>query len=78
VNERRERAARLRETGEQAAAAFHASLVGQEAHVLTEKPGTGHTEHFAPVRLAAETPAATLLRARITGVFPTGVLAEAA
>jgi threonylcarbamoyladenosine tRNA methylthiotransferase MtaB len=75
---RRERAARLRETGAQAAAAFHLSLVGREAQVLTEKPGTGHTEHFAPVRLPAQTPAATLLRARITGVHSTGVLAEAA
>jgi threonylcarbamoyladenosine tRNA methylthiotransferase MtaB len=78
VAERRARAARLRETGAEAAAAFHAGLVGREAQVLTEKPGTGHTEHFAPVRMPTEIPAATLLRARITGVHPTGVLAEAA
>jgi threonylcarbamoyladenosine tRNA methylthiotransferase MtaB len=78
VAERRDRAARLREVGAQAAAAFHAGLVGREAQVLTEKPGTGHTEHFAPVRMAAETPAATLMRARITGVHTGGLLAEAA
>jgi threonylcarbamoyladenosine tRNA methylthiotransferase MtaB len=78
VDERRDRAARLRETGAEAAAAFHASLVGHEAQILTEKPGTGHTEHFTPVRLATQTPPATLMRARITGVHSTGVLAEAA
>jgi threonylcarbamoyladenosine tRNA methylthiotransferase MtaB len=78
VAERRERAARLREAGEAAALSFHATLVGQEAAVLTERPGTGHTEHFAPVRLAAETPAATLLRARILSATAAGVLAEAA
>jgi threonylcarbamoyladenosine tRNA methylthiotransferase MtaB len=78
VAERRARAARLRELGAQAAAAFHAGLVGREAQVLTEKPGTGHTEHFAPVRMAAETPAATLMKARIIGVDAGVVLAEAA
>jgi threonylcarbamoyladenosine tRNA methylthiotransferase MtaB len=78
VEARRERAARLRELGLEAAAGFHAGLVGREAQVLTEKPGTGHTEHFAPVRMAADTPAATLMRARITGVHAGGVLAEAA
>jgi threonylcarbamoyladenosine tRNA methylthiotransferase MtaB len=78
VAERRERAARLREAAAQAAAAFHAGLVGREAHVLTERPGTGHTEHFAPVRLVADAPAATLMRARIVGANADGVVAEAA
>jgi threonylcarbamoyladenosine tRNA methylthiotransferase MtaB len=78
VEERRARAARLREIGTQESAAFHAGFVGREAQVLTEKPGTGHTEHFVPVRMAADTPAATLMRARITGVHTGGVLAEAA
>jgi threonylcarbamoyladenosine tRNA methylthiotransferase MtaB len=78
VPERRARAARLREAGETAAAAFHESLIGHEAFVLTERPGTGHTEHFAPVRLAAETPAAALLRARIVAATAAGVQAEAA
>jgi threonylcarbamoyladenosine tRNA methylthiotransferase MtaB len=78
VAERRERAARLREAGAAAAAAFHAGLVGREADVLTERPGTGHTEHFAPVRLVADAPAATLMRARIVGASADGLLAEAA
>jgi threonylcarbamoyladenosine tRNA methylthiotransferase MtaB len=46
--------------------------------VLTERPGTGHTEHFAPVRLVADAPAATLMRARIVGASADGLLAEAA
>jgi threonylcarbamoyladenosine tRNA methylthiotransferase MtaB len=78
VAERRARAARLREAGAEAAAAFHASLIGREAQVLTEKPGTGHTEHFAPVRLAPDTPAATLMRVRITGADASGLKAQAA
>jgi threonylcarbamoyladenosine tRNA methylthiotransferase MtaB len=75
---RRERAARLRAAGEAAAESFHASLVGRDIKVLTETPGVGHTEHFAPVRLAAATPPATLVSARVTGVDSRGLLAEAA
>ena len=62
---RRERAARLREAGRREAARFHASLLGREVQVLTERDGAGHTEHFAPVRLhapagaVADTPGAT-------------------
>jgi threonylcarbamoyladenosine tRNA methylthiotransferase MtaB len=73
---RRERAARLRAAGRQNAAGFHAAQIGREASVLAERGGAGHTEHFAPVRIAAE--AGTLLRARITGADAAGLLAEAA
>jgi threonylcarbamoyladenosine tRNA methylthiotransferase MtaB len=73
---RRERAARLREAGQGHAAAFHAAQIGQEASVLAERGGTGHTEHFAPVRI--DVAAGTLLRARITGADATGLWAEAA
>jgi threonylcarbamoyladenosine tRNA methylthiotransferase MtaB len=78
VSERRARAAALREAGARAATAFHAGQIGQEAQVLTEINGAGHTEHFAPVRLAADTPPATLMRARIIGADQRGLLAEAA
>jgi threonylcarbamoyladenosine tRNA methylthiotransferase MtaB len=70
---RRERAALLRAAGAENAAAFHAGLVGQEAHVLAETESAGHTEHFAPVRLAA-VPGA-LVRARITGADAQGLRA---
>jgi threonylcarbamoyladenosine tRNA methylthiotransferase MtaB len=75
---RRERAARLRAAGATASSAFHAGRVGHEAQVLTEMGGVGHTEHFAPVRLAGDFPAGTLIGARITGADSRGLLAEAA
>ena len=73
---RRERAARLREAGRAQAARFHAGLVGRVADVLAEADGRGHTEHFAPVRVAAA--AGQLLRARITAARDDGLLAEPA
>ncbi len=52
---RKERAARLREAGQAAASAFFATQQGRIVSILTESGQTGHTEHFAPVRLVAET-----------------------
>ncbi len=76
VAERRARAARLRAAGAVQAGRFYAGLVGRGAQVLAETDGTGHTEHFAPVRIAA-TPG-TLVSARIVAADATGLLAEAA
>ncbi len=73
---RRERAARLREAGAENAARFHASLIGHEAAVLGETELGGHTEHFAPVRVAGAP--GRLMRARITSADARGVLAVAA
>jgi threonylcarbamoyladenosine tRNA methylthiotransferase MtaB len=73
---RRERAAMLRAAGATNAAAFHASMVGREAVVLGETEAGGHTEHFAPVRVAGAP--GQLMRARITGADARGVLAVAA
>jgi threonylcarbamoyladenosine tRNA methylthiotransferase MtaB len=75
---RRERAARLREAGRAAAEKFHAAQIGSQTHILTETAQAGHTEHFAPVRLASPSQPATLLRARITGIEAGLLLAEAA
>jgi threonylcarbamoyladenosine tRNA methylthiotransferase MtaB len=74
--ERRDRAARLREAGAANARAFHASLIGQETTILAETETQGHTEHFAPVRVAG-TPG-QMLRAKITQATDKGVMAEAA
>jgi threonylcarbamoyladenosine tRNA methylthiotransferase MtaB len=74
--ERRDRAARLREAGARNAATFHAALIGHEAAVLGETEQGGHTEHFAPVRVAGVP--GRLMRARITGADARGVLAVAA
>jgi len=67
--ERRARAAALRAEGAVAAAVFHAGLVGGPAQVVIERAGAeearGHTQHFAPVRLAGAWPHATLMQARI-------------
>ncbi len=73
---RRERAARLRAAGQAQAARFYAAQIGAEISVLAESDATGHSEHFAPVRIAA-TPG-TLLRARVTGTDAAGLIAEAA
>jgi threonylcarbamoyladenosine tRNA methylthiotransferase MtaB len=76
VAERRARAALLRAAGLTNARAFYAAQVGREASVLAETGTTGHTEHFAPVRIVA--PPGTLLRARITAANDDGLLAEPA
>ncbi len=46
---RKARAARLRAAGDTALARFLESRVGRTEEVLVEKPGFGHSAHFAPV-----------------------------
>jgi threonylcarbamoyladenosine tRNA methylthiotransferase MtaB len=76
VSVRRERAARLRTAGAENARRFYAAQVGREVSVLTETADGGHTEHFAPVRIAARP--GSLLRARVVAAHDDGLLAEAA
>jgi threonylcarbamoyladenosine tRNA methylthiotransferase MtaB len=74
-----ERAARLREAGRAATARFLASQVGAEASLLVERDGAGHTEHFAPARLARGTARpGEIVSVRITGADETGLIAERA
>jgi threonylcarbamoyladenosine tRNA methylthiotransferase MtaB len=76
---RRERAARLRAAGRDAARRFHAGRLGAEELVLFEASGRGHSEHFAPVRLAeGRGVAGELRRLRVVGVDDQGLIAEAA
>ena len=49
----KERAARLRERGEAALDVFLRAQLGQKRRALIERQGSGHTDHFAPVRLIA-------------------------
>ena len=77
---RKARAARLREAGERARADFFEQQIGTTAEVLVERPGFGHSEHFAPVALA---PGAytngrpdTIVRARITGATADRLLGQ--
>ncbi|HWX47653.1 MAG TPA: tRNA (N(6)-L-threonylcarbamoyladenosine(37)-C(2))-methylthiotransferase MtaB [Roseomonas sp.] len=83
---RRERAARLRAAGAEAAARFYNARLeqarrGQEETVLLEAPDRGHTEHFAPLRLTTATAPGSqgrIIRARVCDAGPDGLLAEAA
>ncbi|MDO9710630.1 tRNA (N(6)-L-threonylcarbamoyladenosine(37)-C(2))-methylthiotransferase MtaB [Paracraurococcus lichenis] len=74
---RKERAARLRQAGAEAAARFYAGRLGREEQVLFERDDRGHTAHFAPLRLVGGTAApGELRRVRVTGMAPDGLLAE--
>ncbi len=74
---RRERAARLRDAGAHAARDFFTAQIGRTISLLTEADQTGHSEHFAPVRLAATATPGRLLPARVTGATPEGLTADA-
>jgi threonylcarbamoyladenosine tRNA methylthiotransferase MtaB len=73
---RRERAARLRAAGAEAARAFLAAQVGRTISVLAETESGGHSEHFAPVKVAAAP--GQLLAARVTAANDDHLLAEPA
>ncbi len=76
---RRERAAALRAAGEAAARRLYESRIGAVETVLLERPGQGHTEHFAPLQLAGDAGAPGELRqARVIAASAEGLLAEAA
>ncbi len=78
ISVRRARAARLRQTGEDSADRFLASHMGRTVSVLAEAVQSGHSEHFAPVRLTRSTKPGTLVRARVTGMAAGSLLAEPA
>jgi threonylcarbamoyladenosine tRNA methylthiotransferase MtaB len=61
----RERARRLREVGERAAAAYLAGEVGRTRTILTEGPLVGRTEHFSEVAFSQPRPEGVLIEARI-------------
>jgi threonylcarbamoyladenosine tRNA methylthiotransferase MtaB len=75
---RQERAARLRAAGAAAAARFYGARIGRQESVLLEAADRGHTEHFAPLRLLRGSGRrGHLMRLRVTGAGPDGLLAEA-
>jgi len=76
VAQRRERAARLREVGRQAARRFFASQVGRTITVLTETGDAGHSEHFCPVRMRQPVEAGRLVEARVVDASDEGLWAE--
>jgi len=64
--ERRARAAQLRIIGKSREMRFLRSQIGREAEILVELDGSGHSEHFAPVRPAMPLAARTLARVQLT------------
>ncbi len=72
---RRERASRLRIAAVPVAAAFHARQLGREVEVVVERGGTGHTPHFAPVRLTGEWAVGALARVRVRVATAEGLVA---
>ena len=75
---RKERAARLREAGAASARAFFRTQQNRIVSILAETGRTGHTEHFAPVRLVADIAPGSLIAGRIIGIAGDALLAEAA
>ena len=75
---RKERAAALRDAGVREARRFFAGQVGHVISLLTEADQSGHSEHFAPVRLAQPLAPGRLVRATVTGATDDALLAEAA
>ncbi|MCG0995401.1 tRNA (N(6)-L-threonylcarbamoyladenosine(37)-C(2))-methylthiotransferase MtaB [Acetobacter indonesiensis] len=77
VPERKARAAQLRDVGAASARRYFEGLVGQELRVLMETPTSGHSEQFAPVRLAqGEADIGEIISLRAVTVDETGLLAE--
>ena len=76
VHIRRERAARLRAAGAANSINFHNDFIGRDALILAETETAGHTEHFAPVRIAGRP--GQMLRGRITAADDRGLIAMAA
>jgi threonylcarbamoyladenosine tRNA methylthiotransferase MtaB len=75
---RKERAARLRQAGQAIAQTFFRTQQNKTVSILAETDRTGHTEHFAPVRLVSETTPGTLFAGRIVGTSGDALLAEVA
>jgi threonylcarbamoyladenosine tRNA methylthiotransferase MtaB len=75
---RKQRAAALRDAGRAEAHRFFTAKIGDMVSILTEADRSGHTEHFAPVRLALPCAPGQLVTARVTGATNDTLLAEAA
>ena len=74
----RARAARLRAAGEAAVQLHLAGQQGRDHRVLMETPRMGRTEQFAEVLFDSDQPEGQIVRARITGLGETQLLATSA
>lgn len=75
---RRERAARLRASGEASLARFLAQRMGREAAALVEAPGRGRTEHYAPIALPLAFAPGAIARVRVADSTGDMLVAEGA
>ncbi|MDP7183144.1 MAG: tRNA (N(6)-L-threonylcarbamoyladenosine(37)-C(2))-methylthiotransferase MtaB [Alphaproteobacteria bacterium] len=73
---RKKRAAELRDAGKAALDRYLCSLIGSEVTVLVERPGWGHSEALAPVRLEGKAPTGHIVRAKVNGLCETAEGAE--
>jgi len=73
--ERKSRAKQLRHHGERAKQRFFESRIGQQAKVLIERPGLGHSEQFAPVRLPETWHPGSIADIRISAADGDGLIA---
>jgi len=64
---RRERATRLRHTGDAMLGRILADQIGHTAQIVVERDGTGRSENWAPVRPLHPAPAKSLQRLRLIG-----------
>ncbi|MHB1205428.1 MAG: tRNA (N(6)-L-threonylcarbamoyladenosine(37)-C(2))-methylthiotransferase MtaB [Rhodospirillaceae bacterium] len=71
------RAARLREKGKAAMAAWLQSCVGTNVQVLRESDGSGRSEHYAPVRFDSQGAAGEIVAARVISATTDTLFAEA-
>jgi threonylcarbamoyladenosine tRNA methylthiotransferase MtaB len=74
----RERAAQLRAAGAATLAGALAARVGSNASVLVERPGFGHSEHYAPVRFAGTAETGRIVPVRIIAAGARELIGEAA
>lgn len=72
----RERAARLRAAGRDGAQRFCAARLGATLSVLAETAQTGHSEHFAPVRLNRPVQPGMIVAARAVAAADGTIVAE--
>jgi threonylcarbamoyladenosine tRNA methylthiotransferase MtaB len=75
---RKQRAALLREAGQAAAQSFFGSQQDRMVSILMESGQTGHTEHFAPVRVTPDASPGQVISGRVIGMSEGSLLAEAA
>ncbi len=71
----RERAARLRAAGAEQVARYLSARIGETHSILMESARLGRTEHFAEVTFSSDQPVGQIIRATITGAFPTRLTA---